>query len=344
MMMSASEISPSGSEIARTQPRTLMDCHGQVSWAQLEATVDVFGSEYVRNHAAASDCLLEGDMQVLELEPGLLLYRTQVVDQCDIRTSNVLHPSLKLLVLLSGRMQVRYGTQWIELDASQQPRGLLVNLTRADIFMRQWQRGRDERKLLISCSPDWLRSKGLSQSLGFLQQHLALRRWQPSRKAIVLAQQLHHCDNPSALQCLLWQAKAQTMLVEALGSWAMAQPDGVEAESASGLSVQAYRTLVALRDWLATPQSDGLGLAQIAQHAGLSASYLRRHFASVAHGQSVVEFVRSQRLRRAGVALEREGISVARAADIAGYASVTHFAKAFRQAFGCAPSQWRSGA
>lgn len=308
----------------------------------------MFGREYVRSDAAASDDLLEGYMQVLALEPGLLLYRTQVVDQCDIRTSNVLDPSLKLLVLLSGCMQVRYGTQWVMLDATQQPRGLLVNLTRADVFMRQWQRGRQERKLLISCSPDWLQTKGLSHSVPFLQQHAALRRWQPSRKAIALAQQLHQPVPASAqmpmLQCLLWQAKAQALLVEALGNTQLETVQAADGVPHSSLSAQEYCTLVALREWLVTPACDGMGLAEIAQHAGLSMSYLRRHFAVVAQGQSVVKFLRSQRLRRSGLALEREGVSVARAAEIAGFASVTHFAKAFRQAFGCAPSQWRSGA
>lgn len=346
------------SSAKKQRSQVLLHCSGKVSWEQLAASVQVFGHEYVRNFAERNDCLLLGDMKVYELEPGLLLYRTQVVDQCDIRTSNVLVPSLKLLVLLDGCMQVRYGKQWLLLDASQGPRGLLVNLVQQDVFMRQWQAGRPERKLLISCAPPWLAHKGLLDTVPWLQQHLALSRWQPSRKAIALAEQLHHeaeqHADADALQRLSWQAKAQALLVEALGSVRSGPQSGplcgpqAEAPLAegvpAGLSVQAYRNLVALREWMASPASDGLDLQAVAQHAGMSVSYLRRHFGEVAHGQSVAQFLRGQRLHRASQALEREGVSVGRAAEIAGYDSVTHFAKAFRAAYGCAPSQWRSGA
>lgn len=333
----------------------LMHCSGRVSWAQLADSVQVFGHEYVRNFAERDDCLLLGEMKVQSLEPGLLLYRTQVVDQCDIRTSNVLTPSLKLLILLDGCIQVRYGKQWLQLDASHGPRGLLVNLVQEDVFMRQWQAGRPERKLLISCTPQWLAHKGVLQSVPWLQLHLAQTRWQPSRKAIALAEQLHHeaeqYSDADALRRLSWQAKAQALVVEALEtvrhqsiSVAQGGTETVAAALPSGLSVQAYRNLVALREWMVSPVSDGMGLDDVAKHAGMSVSYLRRHFAEVAQGQSVAEFLRTQRLQRACWALEREGVSVARAADIAGYRSVTHFAKAFRQAYGCAPSQWRTGA
>ena len=348
-------------QISVNTPRSkvLLHCTGRVSWSQLANSVQVFGHEYVRNFAERDDCLLLGEMKVRELEPGLLLYRTQVVDQCDIRTSNVLLPSLKLLILLDGCIHVRYGKQWLLLDATHGPRGLLVNLTQEDVFMRQWQQGRTERKLLISCSPEWLHAKGLPSSLPWLSQHLASARWQPSRKAVALAEQLHHdaeqSEEADGLCRLSWQAKAQALLCEALdgvrSKAVLASADAeadtqtpVAAMALPGLSVQAYRNLVALREWMSTPDSDGMGLEDVARHAGMSATYLRRHFADVAHGQSVAQFLRSQRLQRASHALERDGVSVLRAAEIAGYGSVTHFAKAFRQAYGCTPSQWRTGA
>ena len=55
------------------------------------------------------------------------------------------------------------------------PQALLLNLVRDDCFMRQWQTGRAERTLVISCTPDMLRAKGLLRLLTFLEQYL---RWQ----------------------------------------------------------------------------------------------------------------------------------------------------------------------
>ena len=310
-------------------------------------------------------------MRVLELEPGLLLYPSQVVDQCDLRTSNLLHPSLKLLVLLDGATQVRYGPHWHVLDARSGPCALLVNLARSDCFMRQWQRGRAERKLLLSCTPQWLQGKGLAQhALAHADAHAQALRWQPSRKACALAEQLHHdaltVPQADALQLLLWLGKAQVLLAEALASVAVGQggrapapvdqqgvsqdlpragaPHAVSPARPARVSELAWRRLVAVREWMATAHSDGMDVPAVARHAGMSVSYLQRMFPHVAGGQSVAAFLRSQRLQRARWALERGGASVAQAAEIAGFHSSTHFAKAFRQAYGCAPSQWQAGA
>lgn len=54
--------------------------------------------------------------------------------------------------------------------------------------------------------------------------------------------------------------------------------------------------------------------------------------------QSLGRFVRQQRLQRARTALEQGRLSVAQAAQLAGYRSSTHFSAAFRQCFGLKPS------
>lgn len=330
--------------------QVVMDCHAEVSLQQLTDSVHVFGHDYVSNRQPQQPGLLYGQMQVWELEDGLLLYRTQVVDRCDIRTSNALRPSLKLLLLLDGCIDVSYGRQWQHLDASQQPCALLVNLAREDGFMRQWKTGRPERKLLISCSPQWLQAKGLLQAVPQLNDHLAQRRWQPSRKAIALAEQLHYEAHPGAvcnsLHKLAWQARVLELLHEGLAQLAIDQRPGVApalADSSAAVSLSGHQRLCGLREWLASSAGDGLGMAEIAQSAGMSVSYLQRHFPQVANGLSVAGFLRIQRLQRARRALEEQGVSVAAAAEVAGYASATHFAKAFRQVYGCAPSQWGAG-
>ena len=180
--------------------------------------------------------------------------------------------------------------------------------------------------------------------------------WRPSKKAIALAEQLHHDtlqpDRCGALQRLAWQTKVQALLHEALSLARQRQhatPEGTPAHDqvtppGAGLPVQTYRRLVALREWMASPACDCQDVDALARHAGMSRTTLQRHFPAVAQGMTVAAYGRQQRLLRAREVMEREGASVARAAELAGFASVTHFAKAFRHAYGCAPSKWRTGA
>ncbi|WP_246767099.1 helix-turn-helix domain-containing protein, partial [Bordetella pertussis] len=54
------------------------------------------------------------------------------------------------------------------------------------------------------------------------------------------------------------------------------------------------------------------------------------------------ECLRGARLTRARLGLERDGLSVAQAACLAGYTSAANFATAFRRAFGVTPGQLRA--
>ena len=60
---------------------------------------------------------------------------------------------------------------------------------------------------------------------------------------------------------------------------------------------------------------------------------LQQQFRAV-FGKTVFDYLRASRLRRAAVALQNEGVSVARAAEIAGYSSQANFSTAFRRHFG----------
>jgi AraC-like DNA-binding protein len=68
---------------------------------------------------------------------------------------------------------------------------------------------------------------------------------------------------------------------------------------------------------------------------------LQRHFRAM-WGTTVAQYLREGRLSRARLALERDGISVAQAACIAGYGSAANFATAFRRRFGVPPGQVRA--
>jgi AraC-like DNA-binding protein len=56
----------------------------------------------------------------------------------------------------------------------------------------------------------------------------------------------------------------------------------------------------------------------------------------------VFDYVRVRKLEQAREVLERDGVSVAQAAYIAGYASPANFATAFKRQFGTSPKNVRA--
>jgi AraC-like DNA-binding protein len=319
----------------------------------IERSLHPMGEEYIVGDlgvGSATDVLL-GQMEVMTVQPGMVLYRTTVQDLCTMRTSNLLYPGIKIVLALEGDTELRYGDLRLHLRAGLPAQcAAVVALAHTDRFMRQWREGRRERKLVLTLTPQWLQQAGVLEGpvRDFMRRHLAQAPWQPSAHALAVADQLHRgCALPAHLQPLWYQGRCLALALEALGGLqGCASTDTADhAPVESRGAVRPRHTpprlqlrLAALRDWLATPAADGMDLPAIALHAGMSLAHLQRHFPAVAAGQSLGRFVRLQRLQRARTALEQGRMSVAQAAQLAGFRSSTHFSAAFRQCFGLLPS------
>lgn len=315
----------------------------QLGLRDLTRNLHLLGADYrvvATRSPAAESPVLRGSVDTQELRPGLVLYRTLVQDLCSMRTSNLLHPGLKLCMLLSGRSELAYGSRHFELGpGAAQGEAALVSLAEPDRFVREWRRGRSERKVTLTLRPEWVMAAGIEDAAvhRFCRQHLAVAPWRPSARALALADQLSS-PPPLApgLQRLWLESRCLDIVVEALGS--VAQPAGDT--HAPGLGARNHRRLRALRDFLDSGAADGLTLGAIARQVGMSAAHLQRHFPQVA-GTSVIDYLRQCRLLRARDALERGEADVAAAAHIAGYTSAANFATAFRRHFGITPRQAR---
>jgi AraC-like DNA-binding protein len=93
------------------------------------------------------------------------------------------------------------------------------------------------------------------------------------------------------------------------------------------------RAIVAQR--MASPPS----LRELAAQVAMSTTILKQGFREL-FGETVFEHLRSLRLERARRMLVDERASVKEAGSSVGYSSLSHFARAFRQHFGCAPRAW----
>ena len=81
-------------------------------------------------------------------------------------------------------------------------------------------------------------------------------------------------------------------------------------------------------------------IAELARRVGLNECYLKRHFRQRT-GLGIAAFVRQQRMACALALLESGPCAVQDVARHVGYQSLGHFARAFRAAHGCLPSDVR---
>ncbi len=91
-----------------------------------------------------------------------------------------------------------------------------------------------------------------------------------------------------------------------------------------------------VREILATRLADPPSLEELGRLVGCSSYYLSRQF-SEATGTTIQQYLRQVRLERAAELLRAGRHNVTEAAQEVGYNSLSHFAVAFRETFGCCP-------
>ncbi len=101
---------------------------------------------------------------------------------------------------------------------------------------------------------------------------------------------------------------------------------------------RVWPQVMAARRFIETSYARRLTLEQIAEHAGLSASYLtmlfRRHL-----GMAPIAYLIDYRLRQSRLLLA-QGQSVSAVAHQTGFASLHYFSRLFKQHFGAAPTEF----
>lgn len=307
---------------------------------------DFCGGDYhfVGARMAPDEPVLAGRVSRLGAQDGLEVHCAQARDLRNLRSRVSVAPGLRITVLLVGSVDVSFGSQRVDLSAGRRQAaacGMMVGTTRQETFERRWQRGKHERKVSLFLSSEWLHRQGLADAgtdpgvRSFLDRNLALQPWQPSPRAVALAEQLMQLTaGPAPLGRLLINSRAVELAHEALGSL-------TDHAGNAGLRPCQHERLARLRDFLASDAALELSLDEIARWAGLSASALQRHFRA-AYGTSIVEFRRDARLQKARIGLEQRGLSVSQAAHVAGYNSAANFATAFKRRFGLSPKLVRA--
>jgi AraC-like DNA-binding protein len=269
----------------------------------------------------------------IEVQPGLILHTTDAtsLEQYDISGSYA--PGVALHCFLEGSADADLAGRPMNLGRE---RGAPVRMRMASVahpepFRRRSKPGHYARKLNLLLSFDWLAENGLELHGRRDGHHLKFHEWAVSPDDIIMMERLVQlAGRPSPLTRLEVQSATLGLVCSAFANFDIG-------DDAASLSNPDARKLDRMEQFIREDQGAFPTLAEIAQAGGVSLSTMRRLFRA-AHDCTVQEFVRNLRLTRARRALERDGVSVAQAARIAGYRSPENFAAAFRKANQMCPS------
>lgn len=288
--------------------------------------------------------VFEGVFDVTALEPGLIAHRIDVRDVQGSTVRATLKPALRLGFTIGGYANMAIACRALPTGPG---RGApitawMMALHEPATFSRQSRRGDVERTVDLAFGATWLADHFGDDSaiVAFARTHLATRTWTPSAQALANVEQMLR---PPALDAattrLYLRSRAFDLLVEAASQ--LGQASDTSPQAGSGLGKRDWLRMRSVRDLLESGAADHMSLEQIALQACVSANTLQRHFRA-AWGCTVFEFLREARMQRARVALERDGVTVAQAAWLAGYNSPANFATAFRRHYGVSPGQLRA--
>lgn len=252
-------------------------------------------------------------------------------------------PKFIVMVLMQGAQHFIMDGEHFRVDAGTEsdPRPVVFMLNIVNFctlrFLNDSQT--ELKKVMISAPRPWLDrmmpegERGTPVLREFLSGHLNRFSFEPSLHLQQVARQV--LDPPPAMheeiRIINKRANALAIMTEALGILVADRAANPQRPSHIGL-----RQCQKVRDYLIAHASESLTIEDIAQTVGLSPSTLQRHFKEH-FGTTVYDFMRLHRLETAREALENEGISIARAAFMAGYNTTSSFTTAFRKAFGTTP-------
>ncbi len=283
--------------------------------------------------------ILRGRMLNNAFQSSLNIHATDTIEVRDYTAQAVLDPAVTISLILAGRVEGSIDGMRFALDGREAPAGYLWCVRNPSLWMREVKKDMRVRKVNISISPDWL-VRQLADGPGdaaistFLNGPVQIRCWQPSKRALVLAEQI--IDPPDGLKILRnihVESRALDIMGEALESLLPGINEGPGMPDVPAGQISAQH----IRDYLERNLHRSLTLAGIAKELGLGVTNLQDRFKAV-YDLTVMDYVRERRLGVARDAMERDGLTIAQAAHLAGYNSPANFATAFKRVFGISPS------
>jgi len=282
--------------------------------------------------------ILKGRINNLECHSNLSVHATDTIEVRDHEARAVLEPAITCSLILKGKAEGSIGGVNFTLDGAEQAAGYIWSMNEPMLWTRTIKKDSHVRKVNITVDRKWLLQEisanpddDLSKYLGaLLIGPLVIQNWVPTKRALSLAEQMLQLSDASPLlQKMHMESKALEILCEALESM---NSTTVKAEQP-----QTIDKAQLIRGYIEEHVGETLTLGSIAKALGMAVNTMQRLFKQ-SYNMTIMDYLRERRLEIAKEAMERDGLTIAQAAFMAGYNSPANFATAFKKVYGFSPS------
>jgi len=307
------------------------------SQATVEGETDLFTKDPPRHSDRKNllDRAFKGRSFWQELQAGLTIHTSDSVALERMDRIGTFDPSVSLYCYLEGGTEAYLNDRPLDLSRRRgaPPHMVLTSINEPVSLLRRIKPGTYARKLNLKMSREWLARNGIDLKSGDTFQHLRRHEWNVTNEMKETIESLvRTAGRPSALNKLKMEVSALNLVCSAF-----AHLDDTT-ETPEQLKAADMRKIDRMEQFIRQTPGPMPTLQAIANAGGVSLSTMRRLF-RCAHDKTVFEYVRAVRLDQARWALEKNGVSVADAAEIAGYRSPEGFATAFKKHLGVLPSE-----
>ncbi|MGF1847767.1 helix-turn-helix transcriptional regulator [Vibrio lentus] len=317
--------------------------------------------------------LAEGKFLSYQYNDQIFVHGGRCIELVDSNIVSTAHSAILITILLEGKLTFGYDDLEFDLDASNGPQGVVVNLAKPANFRRSLIQNNKMNKINILVKPQWVEPR-LSEhctSKSFLDSHKAFYDLQINADIIQLTNRLTSQATPTDFQDkLVVETLTQQLLAQTLSQMPIqccqqctSEDANLGSSNTSPSIISSNSTLKSLDlnesiDEVTTSKGfdakiediisyieinleQPLSLESIASKFSMSISNLQRRFKQ-SYNLTINGYIRYRRLDIARQHLERGLVSITEAAYEAGYQHPSNFTSAFKKAFGVPPKHFTS--
>ncbi|MFA0011832.1 helix-turn-helix transcriptional regulator [Vibrio lentus] len=302
--------------------------------------------------------LAEGKFLSYQYNDQIFVHGGRCIELVDSNIVSTAHSAILITILLEGKLTFGYDDLEFDLDASNEPQGVVVNLAKPANFRRSLIQDNKMNKVNILVKPQWIepRLSDHCSSKSFLDSHKAFYELELNPDIIQLTNRLTSQATPTNFQDkLVVETLTQQLIAQTLSQMPIQCCQECTSEDTSTSANSIFQDVGLDENNDDVPVAKGfdakiediisyieinldqpLSLESIASKFSMSISNLQRRFKQ-SYNLTINGYIRHRRLDIARQHLERGLVSITEAAYEAGYQHPSNFTSAFKKAFGVPP-------